>query len=120
MRHPTSSPNQHISLSSSFPSARPPSPFPRARSLSSQLPPLRQLRHSTGEQPPPLIAPHNAAFRLPPLALQRQHSLDSSATTSNSSHHHHKRRRRRVRSVSCQMQTTGLDSVQEQTIAIVQ
>ena len=118
MRHPTSSPNQHISLSSSFPSARPPSPFPRARSLSSQLPPLRQLRHFTGEQPP-LIAPHNAAFRLPPLALQRQHSLDSSAT-SNSSHHHHKRRRRRVRSVSCQMQTTGLDSVQEQTIAIVQ
>ena len=106
----------YISLSSSFPSARPPSPYPRSRSLSSQLPPLRQIRPSS--TPPPELL----AFRLPPLALQRQHSLETGSSSSTGTHQHPKRRRgKRVRSRSCQMETSGLTSVQEQTtVAIVQ
>ena len=91
-------------LSSSFPSARPPSPFPRSRSLSFQLPPLRSLsqpRPSSSEPHPPL--------RLPPLREVA------------SSCHQRPRKRTRARSRSCQLQTNSLSpSVQEHTLTIIQ
>ena len=99
-------------LSSSFPSARPPSPFPRSRSLSFQLPPLRTIQHPREPQPlppPELSSQQQLPFRLPPLS-----PLDSSET-------HGSRKRARQRSHSCHLQTsTLLTSLQEQSVAVIQ
>ena len=112
---------QSIALSSSFPSARPPSPYPRTRSLSVQLPPLRTMRHhqpgdeeraNTHLSLP--VMDRNNAFRLPPLALQRQHSAEQDTSLQR------KRKKSRVRSQSCVVHSSGLSSVQEQTVAILQ
>lgn len=112
----------------SFPPARPPSPFPRSRSLSSQLPPLTRIRPRDDPAGTPAPVPESrehTPFRLPPLALLRQQhptvvedSSGSNSGTTSTGHHKHKKRR--VRSLSCQMQSSGLSSVQEQTVAIIQ
>ena len=102
-------------LSSSFPSARPPSPFPRSRSLSFQLPPLRTIQHP--REPQPLPPPEQSSqqqlpFRLPPLT--ELSPLDSSET-------HGSRKRARQRSHSCHLQTsTLLTSLQDQSVAAIQ
>ena len=113
----------YISLSSSFPSARPPSPFPRARTASNQLPPLMRIQppeHRRASTPgiPASESFERTPFRLPPLALQRLPPVEGSG--SYGSGPHSKRTKKRVRSQSCQIQTSGLSSVQEHTVAIIQ
>ena len=115
-----------VKLSSSFPSARPPSPFPHTRSLSTCLPPLTRVQPSGTDQRPttsPLvyeICEQHTPFRLPPLALQRhtQAAVNSDHSDSEGGRHHHKKRLR-VRSRSCQIEHSGLSSVQEHTVPII-
>ena len=98
-------------LSSSVPATRPPSPFPRSRSLSFQLPPLRTIQQPEPHPLPPppelLVQP----FRLPPLR-ELPPLLDTHGSGSG--------RRKRGRSHSCQLQTsTLLSSVREQSAVTV-
>ena len=104
-------------LSSSFPSARPPSPFPRSRSLSFQLPPLRTIQQPPPPDepqlpPPPDLLQQPAPFRLPPL--RELPPLDGET-------HQRSRKRSRGRSNSCQLQTSSLlTSLQEQSVTVIQ
>lgn len=117
-----------VKLSSSFPSARPPSPYPRTRSLSTYLPPLTRVQPLGTDDHRPTTSPlgyelceQRTPFRLPPLALQRQQNqavMNSDHRDTDSGGGHHHKKRLHVRSRSCQIEHSGLSSVREHTVPI--
>ena len=111
-----------VPLSSSFPPARPPSPFPHGRTVPRSLPPLSLITPPESQRahmsaPGIVVDPsQRVPFRLPPLQQLQQ----LSAGQSTSGHHKHRKKRVLARRHTWQTQSSGLTAVPEHNVAIIQ